>query len=308
MYRDLINEQISQLEDRSVLSNISDETSRIKVINWLNALASKMSDISELSFSIKSKGEKSYILFKFKDLTGYKCNGSMEIGESIPETVDRIASVIVDSQWALKSINDIFERIQTENGLILSVKYKFGYGKYATVAYWDYSHIIIKLNADSVNQLIEINGNSEQLDNLAKKLQNTKYPDSVPEFLTWFNGNDVNKQFGMIMNYKSIPEALTDNMLSRKDVLDIIEKNKGGKGTQKLKSVEVMDQLGLFVALIIWNIDYERSEVSIDIMNDSVIDIENSRFVSDHSLYSRIEQRIFEGVESDTEKLGMKAI
>jgi hypothetical protein len=78
------------------------------------------------------------------------------------------------------------------------------------------------------------------------------------------------------------------------DVQNIIDSNSNSTGVQRLKSVQIINQLGIFAGVVIWDIDYDAKKINIDILDDKVMDAENGRIISDHSLYSRIEQLIKE--------------
>lgn len=297
MYRDYMEEQVKLLDNRYIINKLSDETSRVFTADWLNSLAKNMTDINDLSFNIRNKGDRVFLLFRFLDYHGSKCSGGVQVTESIIDTVDSITSTIINGQWALQALNSKFSEVQASGGNIIALKFKLGFNKYASISYWDYSNIVIRLNESAVSKLIDKLKSSDSSDELYRSIESIHWPESIPEFIYKIKSSELSELLDLKMDYESISDALTDNMLSRNDIKDILLKNKDNKGTQKLKSVEIVDQLGLFAAILIWSIDYENSDVSVDILDNKVIDLENNRFVSDHSLYSRIEQKILDDTE-----------
>ena len=303
MYREYMEEQVKLLDSGSNIDTLSDETSRIFATDWLNSLAKNMTDINDLSFNIRNKGDKIFLLFRFVDYQGSKCSGGIQINKHIIEIVDDITSIIINGQWALQALNTKFSEVQANGGNIITIKFKLGFNKYASIAYWDYSNIVIRLNESAVKLLIDKLKSSESSESLYRSIEEIHWPESIPEFINKISSSELSSILSINMDYESLSDALIDNMLSRKDISDILIKNKDTKGTQKLKSVEIVDQLGLFVAILILIIDYENSDVSVDILDNKVIDLENNRFVSDHSLYSRIEQKILDDTEDITKIL-----
>lgn len=287
MYSEVINNAIKTIENQNILNSISTETDRIEAVDWLNNLASKIEGISNLSFNLVIKKDTTFLLFKFNDYEGYTCKDGIKIEENLIKTLEFVLNTITESQSALNILNNKLSSIRAENGILLNLKYRWGYEKCSRIAYWDYTNIVIRLGKDSIHKLLELDEHK-----IEELLLNFKWVDNITEFISTYNENNISKELNSCLEYKNISDALMDNMLSIADIDNIVHKNINEHSSQKLKSVHIVSELGLFAAILLWDIDYETKDISVDILDSKVIDIENNRFVSDHSLYSRIEQRV----------------
>lgn len=293
LYEEIIQKHIDGLADKSILSKIETESDRLSAVEWLNDTAKDITDIDKLSINIVIKTSGKYMLFKFNDYTNSVCKGALSITKNIDVMLLDIVKIISDGQHVIKEINTKLEGIQAENGLMLKFRYKFGYNKQCKIAYWDYTNIVIALNDKAIDLMLD-NLTEQNCAGKIEKVLDEVWHNNVAEFIRGFNDMHINKYIGAELEYDSIEDALKDNMLSFDDIRDIVNKNKDKSGTQRLKSVKIISGLGSFAAIVLWVIDYDNKRISIDILDDKVIDIENNRFISDHSLFSRIEQKVIE--------------
>lgn len=289
MYTEVLNEFSDKLNNMETKLEVFDEVKRIEVLDTLNELANKIEEIRDLSFDLVSKNEAVFVLFRFKDTSGYTCKSGIKLKENFYSSIEYILNSIIEGQRIIKIINDKLDIIQANSGIILNIKYRWGFSTTSSIAYWDYTHIAIRLNEKSIVKLLEEYNTEESINNL---LVGFTWSDNIIDLIINYNKLDISNKIESKLDYSTMEEALTENMLSITDVEKIINQNIDKHSSQRLKSVHIISELGLFAAILLWDIDYETKDISVDILEDTVLDIENNRFVSDHSLYSRIEQRI----------------
>lgn len=297
MYTDIIKDNTTELLEISNKIGSFTETERIEAVDYLNKLAYQVDEISELSFDIALKNDLAFLLCKFRDGSGNICKGGIKLQDSLVDSIEYMLKSIIEGQKIIKFINDQLDIIQANNGIILNVKYRWGFGKTSSIVYWDYTHIVIRLTEESITEMIKSYTTEESVVSLFKDIV---WPDNILDFISGYGDFTFSRALKSSFGEISIEKALEENMLSINDVEKIIKQNSDKHSSQKLKSVHIISELGLFAAVLLWDIDYDTKDVSVDILENKVIDIENNRFVSDHSLYSRIEQRILEEADKVT--------
>lgn len=298
MYHEIIESNLDKI-DKSLLTEITDETSRIKAVDWVNSIAKEIGDIEGLSFDIVLKNKSMFLLCKFNNAAGVICKGGNKVVNGLDKSLEYLLTSISNGQVAIKLLNDKISKIQADNGIIISMRFRWGFGKASEVAYWDYTNLIIQLNETSIAKLskaVEDNTINSLID---EATDGFKWADTVSEVISEYNNTCLSNVLESKFAYDSILEALQDNMLEQNDIVAILRKNLDKHSSQKIKSVYTISELGLFAAILLWYIDYDLHSITVDILEDKVLDVENGRFVSDHSLYSRIEQKI----KDETDKI-----
>ena len=300
---------IGELPDKKVIDNLSNETNRIETKNWLNDHSSNFAGIKDLVFDITYKNERTFLLFKFTDYENNVCKGGIEIVKGLKKTLIDITSYIHNGQLAIKYLNNKLADIQAENGLTLEVKYKWGISNHAHIVNWSYTSILIRASKDLTLKLAKFKDAIELRDFVDKLLTGYIWPTNLVDYIKGFEEQKLNKRFKMKLKYGSdVMLNLEDNMIPTSHVIETLNKNiDKDTGVQRFRSIYVLNELGKFVAVINWVVDYKDRSIMLDILDDKVIDIDNSRFVSDHSLYSRVEQRIIEDIKTKTVQFKNKA-
>lgn len=143
-----------------------------------------------------------------------------------------------------------------------------------------------------MDYLISAYENDDELSKLKDIISRNDWDDNIVQFIKAFNDSELHRELGITLKEYDIIKILTDNMFNTKDIIELIKNNDNNTGKQRFKSVFVVNELGLFAAILNWVVDYSKEEIDIHIQDEKVLDIENSRFVSDHSIYSRIERRV----------------
>ena len=300
MYSSIIKEYTDKLENKQTIEKVISESDRIEAIDFANSIA-KVADIpgiTDLSFNINLKGGEVYLLCKYLNKANKGCKGGFKVNETMDIELNKLLTLISKGEKALEVLNNKLDELRVESGILTSLSYRWGMGKKDSIAYWDYTNLVIRLSDESLNKLIELADSETFEDDLGKQIHDFKWSDNIIEVIKEYNTLTISGILSSRIDNSSIENILTTNMLSYDDVHNLIMKSDKQSGSQKLKSVQIISELGLFAAIVLWNIDYETHKISVDILDEKVIDIENSRFVSDYSLYSRIEQKIINQADS----------
>ena len=293
MYSKMIEDKIKEIGNDIDLNKLDTETDRIKVIDILNALGKEFNAELKLSFDIKTVESARYLLYRMIEYSGEVCKGGIKIESDILSDLNTLFIKIHSGEQVIQELNNRLAAVQADNGLLLAIKFKFGLGEYCRVADWDYSKITLYTSTPMLNSLIDNTTADNINEYIGNLVGNMAWDENISEFIKKFNGSSLSVKLQAALKDVGVDETLAENMISIPEVKDIIKKNAGLDGVQKIKSVKTMDTLlGSFAAIIIWNIDYTNYEISVDILDDKVLDIKNDRFILDHSLYSRIKQII----------------
>lgn len=247
---------------------------------------------TDLSLNLAVKEGKYYILFKFKDTEGSICKGAYavamtEFKNSMYNLIDRIEN----GEKAVKTLNDALKKRQYEHGAPLNIAYKWNSSKQCSISDWDYNNIKIKLNDLSLDSLTAEYKKDTAGCNIENMVKELVWDGNIVSFVRDFNKFTLHSKLGITFGSSEIERILTENMLNTSDVLDIVRKQSRVSGIQKFKSVFKVNELGKFLVILLWNVDYVKKSITTSIMGDKALDIENNRFISDHNLFSRIESR-----------------
>ena len=293
MVGEIIDIYRSKADSGEIDINLHDKSDITRVNDLINRIGNQIDEVSNIRFSIIINEEKSFLLYRFEDYDGNTCKGGRVVEGSIIDTVEKLLYDIIKCNYMLSKLNEIIENIRTSNGILLRVKFKWGSYKETSVAYWDYTTVVIKLSDQSIDELTSNYSDKEEenLEFLSELTKDFSWSSNIIDFLKEYNNYNIAIKLKSCIT-ASIQKVLVENMLTQSNIQELIKKNSGKLTTQHIKSVFILPELGLFAAILLWDIDYENKRVSIEILDDKVLDIENGRFVSDYSLYSRIRQKI----------------
>ena len=265
------------------------------VAHYIENKINEQIKISNVAVTIQDKEDRKYLFIRYIDTINRKCKLCLNVKadkESLITAIAQLTEFIILGQSKVNNLNNMLESIRIDKGSLFSIKFMVGNGTSSSVNYWDYNLVIIKLSEKSVNTLIE----AEDID-----ISLIEWPDNIINAICNYNELQLSKDIQSKLcndTVESIVSIFTKNMLNTNDVRNMINKDID-QGIQKLKSVEVISSdLGIFVALLVWNIDYRLREASIEILDSKVMDIENKRFVTDKALYDRIETRMLRDGEN----------
>lgn len=289
-------------EVKGAISDLSIETNRVIACNWLNEEVIDIANIPELKFNVTYKNNSAFLLFRFENQDSEVCKGGVKLEKDIINNISTLLNAIYKGCNAITYINSRLDDIRSANGIILGIKYRWGYGQYAHIMNWDYDSVTVRLNRDAVEALSFPDDDTMRL-YVDKMMDSITWEFNIAEFISNFETFSLNKDLNLKLKYPDVASNMQDNMLSYKDIHDEVVKNISNTGMQTFKTVNIIKELGIFAALVKWNIDYKDKEAVAMIADDKVIDLENLRFISDHSLYSRIEQRVLDDAKELSQEM-----
>lgn len=264
----------------------------------LRALADKIKSEYgiDIEFSTLNRGSETYITYKFHDSRMNVCKSAFAITtDNVADTFIENMIYVIDGCSAISYLNKAEDKYRADMGSIIDIHYQWGRTKYCSIGSWDYNKITIKLSADALNSLIELYSSSESAYSMqisSKMNESDLGKRNVIEFVKAFNTIPIHKFIGARLADEPIDKLLGQNMLGPDDAKRICKSNYGAKGVQSLIVMNTLSQLGIFVVLSKWRIDYDDKSISISLLEDKAIDLDSSSIVSNYALTSRIEQAI----------------
>lgn len=256
--------------------------------------------LQELNVSISiycyivEKNGKAYIVYHFNDIGDGSLNKVIidtSIDSLIPHMDKTIRRIEIGSV-AINKLNGLLKESRIAKDGEINIQYKWGVNKYSIISDWDYRNIKIKLSDMALDSLINAYNQDKDLGEISGVINKYDWNNNLIEFIKSFNDFELHRKISVTLKDYDITKILNDNMFNTNDILEMIKSNSNTTtGKQKFKSVFIVNELGLFAAILNWVVDYSKKEINVTIQDEKVIDLENARFVSDHSIYSRIERR-----------------
>lgn len=200
-----------------------------------------------------------------------------------------ILYMLIEGSRAVSELNSLIHVAQSSKGASVMVTYKLGItDKFCKVCDWDYNRIKIKLSKAAITQLISLSADGL----LETVVSETDWLLTIGKYIVGFNNLHIHEKINAVMNSTDIEKILTSNMLSTDDVITAITRCKSDTGTQEFKSVSIIKELGKFIAVTLWRVDYSKKSIAVRLMSDKVFDAENDRFISDRDIVDRVERKI----------------
>lgn len=197
--------------------------------------------------------------------------------------------LISEGMKAVAELNKLVAEKQNEKGSSVIISYKWGItDRFCKINDWDYDRLKIKLSKPSILQLIDLVESGK----LGDYIEDTDWTKSIKQFISEFNKSSLHEKISAVINTNNIERILTDNMLSTEDVVAYIKRNVDQNGTQMFKTVEVLSELGKFIAIVKWKVDYTKGKISIKLDGDKVFDVDNDRFTADRDIVDRVIKKI----------------
>lgn len=242
---------------------------------------------------VKKNGEASYS-FKFRFSVGgvenADCFVIVQDGyDKFLSDMSREVALMIEGAKAVNKLNEFIQSIQAINGSSVQIIYRWGMdSKFCMISSWDFDKINVRLSCPSITQLIELNNNNE----LEKLVAESDWAFTIVKFITNFNSIPFHKRIDAVDEITSFEGMLFQNMLETKQIPLMVRYSRANTGTQEVRTVSIIKELGKFLVLVDWRIDYSRKSISMHIVNDKVLDIEDDRFISDREIVDRIEKRV----------------
>ena len=257
-----------------------------KYVDERNKLLENNSEFKTISIHCSIKGDKIALKCCFTDIYEYKDKVVYALKhENIENTLEAIqtwVNHIVEGVHIVRELNSMIREHQKESNSPIRVIYKFGYSLDDNVKIidWDYNKVVIKLNKKSICNLISYYNTIEDIINLSD------YNCSVVKMIENFNKCKLHTVIGATIVGEVI-DILKHNMLCRKDILKMISENSTYKGTQKIKSIFSIRELGI-MAIFIWNIDFDAGIVDTTLMDNKILNVYEDVYIRDSNICSAI--------------------
>lgn len=263
-------------------------------ISLSNLVKTKINNVENFDIQHTFKDDTCILSIAFK-MWDIEDKISMSLGhdgyDKFLQSLTNIIYLIAEGTRAIRVLNDKINEIQNNKGSSVIIIYKWGIAdRFCKVFDWDYDKLKIKLSKTAIMQLIDLVDDSST--KLEEYIQRTDWSVSIKEYIAKFNRIPLHEKINAVIGKTDIDKILTENMLSVDDIVSIIGHSKGKSGIQEIKSVSMVNELGKFVVVAIWKVDYSKKSLSMQIMHNKVMDIENDRFISDRDILDRMEKKI----------------
>lgn len=277
------------------LANLIENKKYDEIEKLLGERARDLGILNHIYYSFHERENEVYIVYNFKELEGVGINkGVINLNsDGIELILTKLLDDIKIGTLALDKLNSIIKTIKDSMDGELNIQYNWGTDKYCSVKDWDYRNIKIKISKITLDNIIRLYKEDNELTDLTEILKEHNWKANIIEFVNSFNDIGLHQKILATVDTLDIDKILVENMLNTDDVVELIRKNKNNNGKQRIKSVSIIKELGAFVAIVYWDVDYKNNKINYSIQDEKVMDIENKRFVSDYSIYTRLEHRIF---------------
>ena len=259
--------------------------------NLRNKLDSEL-DVHNLDFEIISRKNGDYIKYTFCDNRDYKC--AYAINTNTNNFVDSFVEhmeVIKDGIDAVRILNNVADDLADESAILFDVQYQWGRGTECNISYWDYSKVVFRLSNNAILELIRIMNNADvDFEDTMRNLLKSSFSgiDNIVKCITEFNHVELHNKIGAHIN-GSLQDILSNNMITREDAIKLCKKFVSTNGVQKITVLNIVKQLGNFLVLQLWDIDYKNKEIETSIIGDRIIDLDSSSILSNETLRDRID-------------------
>lgn len=239
------------------------------------------SEVKDMKFSM---------VFKVNGFKTQKCNVEVprQGFEYLYSWFLQLLNDFIYTENVISEINTYIRDCQRISGAYSDVQYVCDYTRkdMATVANWSYEKIVFGLGMNIVlkmRNLPDIRGMIYSASDF--------YSSSIKEMLDDFNKTELHQKCGAVMK-TSIRDALCSSYKSMNDVIKHIMHNRDRRDVQNIMSCTFIEELGSFIVLCNWEINYETRKIDITIHQNKIYDIENDKFICRGDVYDRIDKRV----------------
>lgn len=245
-------------------------------------------DYINIGYGIRDRGCIIEIRYKIGDLEGkeeYKVK--QEGYDRYKEELVDILNIIVEGSKVISELNKDINEIQGRDGSSVMVQYKLGVQERVTkVEDWDYDRVTVVIGRVGVLKLIELKSDDGRYKGV---LVGDNWNMTLVGYIRGFNSIGIHKELGIELVCSSVEGNLMYNMVSLDDLIKLIKVTRGNV-RQEVKVVTVINELGKFIVISKWDIDYNRSEIGMDVR--SVIDIERDKVIYDSAIIEMVRDKI----------------
>lgn len=151
---------------------------------------------------------------------------------------------------------------------------------------WSYDKICVGIGMDMVLKL------SEHLKTHMLNFQHTNYYNgSIKDLLEQFNEFEMHRIIGARLN-GSVKDLLCGTKLSMNDAIRKIMKSRTRRGVQNLITCTYINELGEYIVLCKWKVDYDNRELDISIQDGKILDLQKGTFYYCGEIFNKIEKRV----------------
>lgn len=253
--------------------------------------AIEQSPLKNLNMQYVNEQGLHFVLVSFRDSKNNRCRGAFQIdlgsvAQSICDGLDEIQDQLI----AIDQLNAIVkdQLYKSNNSFIIS--YCWGQDDKCSIEDWQYQFIRVKLSKDSCEKLrILIKDESF---NVQQESDKTNFGTNAADMVARFNNMELHQEIGAIIETSSIEKALTSNMLQMDDAINFVRDNKHKNGKQHIKVVIPFNELGQFLTVNDWEVDYHNKDIKSQISEQKILDTENKKYILEQQIYNRVEKRL----------------
>lgn len=303
---DTVAEALGYLEGTIVGDYINDETvfmadSKVDEIYsklvFTNDCLKYVPGFEKLKFSMfmrtaygKVNDMKFSMVFKVNGYKTQKCN--VEVPRKGFDYLNQwfldLLNEFILCETTIDEINSIVKAKQLRDGAFCSVKYVCDYTRKdsSSVVSWDYKNLCFGLGMNIVKNLSSLSDMHYGINPTSKY-----YSSSIKEMVECFNSFDMHKKIGATLS-GDVHSNLCKAYYTMNDAIRIIMKNKFRSDVQSIVTCTYIDELGKYIVLCNWNVDYRRRKIDITVVDSKIYDIENDKFICKGDIYERIDAMV----------------
>ena len=278
--------ELQKFIDQQQFESIGPDEMQV-IIN--NAL--EKSPLRSLNMQYVTQQNLHFILVSFRDSNGTRCRGAFQIdlgsiAQSICDNLDEIADQLI----AIDQLNAVVRDQLYKNSNQFMISYCWGQDAECSIEDWQYQFIKIKLSKDSCEKLHVLIKDSS--DEIQAKADETDFGTNAADTVTRFNDMQLHQEIGAILWTSQVEKALTDNMLQMDDAINIVRDAQHKSGIQHIKIIIPFKELGQFLIVSDWEVDYHTKDIKSQISEQKLLDLENKKYILDSQIYNRVERRV----------------
>lgn len=301
-----VREALGYLEDTVVGNWVRGETAVItdkKVdyaedkVRYTNDFFKYVSGFEELKTSLFIKVEhnivkdlKFALVFKVNGYKTQKCYLSVpQRGmDAVAVWLSQVFQDFIDSETYIDMLNRAVKRSKEDSLSGIDVEYSADYTRRDScrVADWNYKKINLGIGMYIVLKMRELS--EVQWENLQ---HSNYYNGSIKDLIVGFNNFELHRKIGATL-IGNVRQILSSSKLNMNDAIRKIMKNNRRMGVQNLTTCTYISELGEYMILCNWKVDYGNRKIDISIIDNMILDLSNNRFICRGEVYAQLERRV----------------
>lgn len=247
--------------------------------------------IKGLNLQYKEADGMHFMLVQFRDSSGEKCRGAFQFSlNSIAQNICDSLDEIQDQLIAIDSLNAMVSARQYQSDNQFTVRYCWGSDYKCSIDDWQYQYIKVKLSKDSCEKLRLLLKDDQEL--LQLRTNETDFGSNAAETVSNFNSMPIHSELAAMLWTSQVEKALTQNMVQMDDAIQAIRDSQYTAGIQHIKVVIPFNELGQFLVVADWAVDYQDKSIKQTIAEEKLLDVENKKYILDSQIYNRVEKRL----------------